>query len=207
MKATKVDGIYDADPMVHPAGAAFRDASRTSRSSEGPQGDDDHRHLALHGQPPGIVVFNCGRQANISAPSRESRSDLRDGVAPRRHSMEANDLKKVCNGSEPKGCAGARAVSTNCGRPHRTRVRDDLSLAVTSRSTGPECPSISSPDCRCPSLRDCGPAVRSLAARRHREGLRASDLGLNPRKRQGHPDTDSCAHRGAPQELSATCTR
>jgi uridylate kinase len=49
LKATKVDGIYTADPMKHPDATRY-ERSRTCRCSSRAQGDGRHGHLALHGQ-------------------------------------------------------------------------------------------------------------------------------------------------------------
>src|SRR3977135_109347 len=54
LKATKVDGIYNADPMIHPRLARGRDAVRSHLVPAGPRtGPESHgcdRDLALHGQ-------------------------------------------------------------------------------------------------------------------------------------------------------------
>ena len=52
LKATKVDGIYDADPMLHPDGVAVRSHFLSAGARAGPEGDGRDGHLALHGQPP-----------------------------------------------------------------------------------------------------------------------------------------------------------
>ena len=52
LKATKVDGIYDADPMLEPDARRF-DADLVSPGARaGIEGDGRDGHLALHGQPP-----------------------------------------------------------------------------------------------------------------------------------------------------------
>ena len=52
LKATKVDGIYDADPMVEARRDALRSHLVSAGARAGPEGDGRDRHLALHGQPP-----------------------------------------------------------------------------------------------------------------------------------------------------------
>ena len=51
LKGTKVDGIYDADPMKNPKAKTFDSAHLLRGPAAGPQGHGHHRHLALHGQP------------------------------------------------------------------------------------------------------------------------------------------------------------
>ena len=51
LKATKVDGIYDADPMSD-GRHAVRSHHLHAGAEAGTQGDGLDRHLALHGQPP-----------------------------------------------------------------------------------------------------------------------------------------------------------
>ena len=51
-KATKVDGIYNADPMLDADGDALRPDFVSAGARAAPQGDGRHRHFALHGQPP-----------------------------------------------------------------------------------------------------------------------------------------------------------
>ena len=52
LKATKVDGVYDADPEKHPEREALRRAHLHRRPQPGPQGDGRDGDLALHGQQP-----------------------------------------------------------------------------------------------------------------------------------------------------------
>ena len=51
LKATKVDGIYNADPMLHPDAIAVRSDLVSPGARAGAQGHGRHRDLALHGQP------------------------------------------------------------------------------------------------------------------------------------------------------------
>ena len=50
LKGTKVDGIYTADPMLHPDATKFSRNLLPQGPRAGPEGDGRHRHLALHGQ-------------------------------------------------------------------------------------------------------------------------------------------------------------
>ncbi len=50
LKATKVDGIYDADPMVKPDRDAVRSHFVSAGARARPQGDGRDRHFAVHGQ-------------------------------------------------------------------------------------------------------------------------------------------------------------
>ena len=52
LKGTKVDGIYDADPMKNPKAQEVRPPHLPRGAAEGPEGHGHHRHLPLHGQPP-----------------------------------------------------------------------------------------------------------------------------------------------------------
>ena len=49
LKATKVDGIYDADPMLDPDGDALRSDLVSPGARAAVEGDGRHRHLTLHG--------------------------------------------------------------------------------------------------------------------------------------------------------------
>ncbi len=51
MKATKVDGIYTADPMKDPDRDALRHHLLPSGPRKAPAGDGCHGDLAVHGQP------------------------------------------------------------------------------------------------------------------------------------------------------------
>ena len=51
LKATKVDGIYNADPMLDPRRDALRSHLVSAGARAGPEGDGRDGHLALHGQP------------------------------------------------------------------------------------------------------------------------------------------------------------
>ena len=51
LKATKVDGIYSADPVKHADATRYERISYLQVLEQGLQGDGRHRHLALHGQP------------------------------------------------------------------------------------------------------------------------------------------------------------
>ena len=50
-KGTKVDGIYDSDPMKNPKAKKFEQPHLSRRPEEGPQGHGRHRDLAVQGQP------------------------------------------------------------------------------------------------------------------------------------------------------------
>ncbi len=50
LKATKVDGIYNADPKKDPDGAALPHAHLHGRAQAEPERDGLHGHLAVHGQ-------------------------------------------------------------------------------------------------------------------------------------------------------------
>ena len=50
LKATKVDGIYNADPKKDPHGAPLPDADVHGRAQAEPERDGLDRHLAVHGQ-------------------------------------------------------------------------------------------------------------------------------------------------------------
>ena len=52
LKATKVDGIYDADPMIHPDASTVRPDLLPAGPRAGPEGDGRDGHLAVHGQSP-----------------------------------------------------------------------------------------------------------------------------------------------------------
>ena len=52
LKATKVDGIYDADPMKVDDAKKLRPHHLHGRSEAGPEGDGFHRHQPVQGQQP-----------------------------------------------------------------------------------------------------------------------------------------------------------
>ena len=77
LKATKVDGIYDADPMIHPTRHALRPHLVPAGARAGPEGDGRDGHLALHGQPAAdrrLQPADAGQhQARDHAASRSGR--------------------------------------------------------------------------------------------------------------------------------------
>ena len=74
LKATKVDGVYDADPKKNPEGQALRDASLHRSPSARAEGHGFDRDLALHGQPASDHRFR-------SAQARKSRAASSNGEA------------------------------------------------------------------------------------------------------------------------------
>jgi uridylate kinase len=50
-KATKVDGVYDKDPMLHRDAVRF-ERRLPRRAAAGPARDGQHRHLAVQGEQP-----------------------------------------------------------------------------------------------------------------------------------------------------------
>ncbi len=49
IKATKVDGVYDADPMIHPEAKRFDHLTYIETLNRRLEVMDSHRHLAVHG--------------------------------------------------------------------------------------------------------------------------------------------------------------
>ena len=50
LKATKVDGIYTADPVKHPDATRYEQHLLSAGAAGAPAGDGRHRDLAVHGQ-------------------------------------------------------------------------------------------------------------------------------------------------------------
>ena len=50
IKATKVDGVYDSDPMKNPERRAIRTPDLHGRHQPAPASDGQHRPLTVHGQ-------------------------------------------------------------------------------------------------------------------------------------------------------------
>ena len=91
LKATKVDGIYDADPMLNADRDALRPDFVPPGARAGPQGDGRDGHLALHGQPaadrrlqPADARQHQARHHAASRSDRWSRLELRSGSQIRR---------------------------------------------------------------------------------------------------------------------------
>ena len=58
LKATKVDGIYTADPLVDPAAKRFATFANWSVLNQGPESDGLHgHHLCMDNNLP-IIVFD-----------------------------------------------------------------------------------------------------------------------------------------------------
>ncbi len=75
LKATKVDGIYDADPMLNPDGVALRSDLLSAGARAGAQGDGRDGHLPVHGQSPADRRLQpADARATSSARSPASRS-------------------------------------------------------------------------------------------------------------------------------------
>ena len=52
LKATKVDGVYDADPKLNADAKRFNELSYIEFLTPGSQGDGRHRDHAVHGEQP-----------------------------------------------------------------------------------------------------------------------------------------------------------
>ena len=50
LKATKVRGVYDTDPLKNHEAKLFRELTHMDAAEQGAQGDGRHRHFTLHGQ-------------------------------------------------------------------------------------------------------------------------------------------------------------
>ncbi len=82
MKGTKVDGIYDADPMLKPTRPRFERDFLPASARAGSEGDGCDGDLAVHGQPAADRrVQSATRRATSSARSRAKPiGSLRDGL-------------------------------------------------------------------------------------------------------------------------------
>ena len=75
LKATKVDGVYDADPEKHPDADALRRAHLHRRPQSRAPGDGLDGDLAVHGQRPADPrVQHARSRATSCGPSRGSGS-------------------------------------------------------------------------------------------------------------------------------------
>ena len=81
MKATKVDGIYDADPKTHPDAVKFDELTYIEVLQAQPPGHGLHGDLAVHGQPTADSRLQHGdrRQHPARAFRRQSRHDRERG--------------------------------------------------------------------------------------------------------------------------------
>ena len=81
LKGTKVDGIYDADPMLNPDATRFDQISYLQVLEHGPQGDGRHGHFALHGQP--------AADRRLQPARRRATSSARSPASPSARSVTA----------------------------------------------------------------------------------------------------------------------
>ena len=91
LKATKVDGIYAADPMIDPDATRFDRISYLQVLEQRPEGDGCDRDLAVHGQP----AADCRLQ-----PADAGQHQARD----QRRADRSLVTRLVDTGDEHHGC-------------------------------------------------------------------------------------------------------
>ena len=117
LKATKVDGIYTADPMKDPDADALRANLLPAGAGAAPAGHGRHRHLALHGQQ---AADRRLQSARARQPARGSSWANRSGPPSRR---------------EPT----ALPVREPEARPASAEVGDIAWTSTISRASTPKC--------------------------------------------------------------------
>ena len=141
LKATKVDGIYDADPMVKPDAVALRSDLLSAGARAGAEGDGRDRHFALHGQPAADRRVQPADAGQHQA-RHHGRTDrvARHSVNSRGTTMDVNDLKGLFAEVEQADERGDRSPAPRTGRrAHRPRLGRPSSTTSTSRPTARGC--------------------------------------------------------------------
>ena len=127
LKATRVDGIYDADPEKVPTRQALRTDYLSGRDSEGSYGDGFHRHLAVHGQPDADhhVQYERARKyrsgwcwANESARRSERPNRTREAEEPS-NDHDCHEQGRAGAGQDAHGKSGRRFSQGTRRRAHR----------------------------------------------------------------------------------------
>ncbi len=135
LKATKVDGVYEADPLTNPDRPALRSAPVRGPASGPAQGPRRGRRFAVHGERPADrrVRPQQARQHHEGRRRRAGRHpDLRRRRAPSEEcpnmSSETQAVGRAEDGPRRRG-DGARLP----GRPNGPRL--DVARRATARST------------------------------------------------------------------------
>ncbi len=76
LKATRVDGIYDADPEKVAGAKMIRAHHLSRRPAKRPLGNGQHRHFALHGQQNADHCFQYERAGKYSSRSDGRKSGI-----------------------------------------------------------------------------------------------------------------------------------
>ena len=187
MKATKVDGIYTADPMKDPDGTAFRSHFLSTGARAAAAGDGCHRDLPLHGQPPAHPGVQPAH-ARQPAPRGARRADrvhgfrlISPGPTPGADTMDVNDLKSLFAEVKTRMDAGIERVRRDLASVRTGRASVGMLDVVHVDAYGARMPlnqvaSLSIPE---PSLIVAQPFDPSLMGPIEK-AIRSSDLGLNP---------------------------
>ena len=191
LKATKVDGIYDADPMLEAGRDALRSHFLSAGARAGPEGHGRDGHLALHGQPPadrGLQPADAGQHQ--ARDHRRARRLAGDGMSAGGIDLERGFGAGPMDVNDLKGLYAEATKRMNTALEH---VRHELAGVRTGRASvtildgvhveayGSKMPlnqlaGLSVPE---PTLIVAQPFDPSLLGAIEK-AIRASDLGLNP---------------------------
>ena len=213
LKATKVDGIYTADPMLDKTATKYQEISYLKVLEQGLKVMDAHRDFTVHGQPPPDRRLQPadGRQPEARDHGRADRNDRQSlmqeqsgrpqqSAGPGRMYGRDRYQSVVCRAEQADGqSARARAPGVR-GRAYGTRVGDDprhrarRSLWISDAAQSSRVTVDPGAD------DDRGPAVRRVADRNDRESHSQRQPGIESVDgRQGHPDPAPRLDRRTPQ--------
>jgi len=119
LKATKVDGVYTADPQIDKKARKFEDHPLHVGAAEGPQGHGRHGHSLCKDNDLPIIVFNLFKRATSRRPS-----------AARRSGRKSTDLR---NPDRSRLIIGKR-------RPERSRKEDEVLAGAFPQGLGRSAP-------------------------------------------------------------------
>ena len=204
MKATKVDGVYDADPMTHPDAVKFDELPYIEVLNRGLKVMDNTAiSLCMDNDLP-IIVFNMEREGNIER-ALQGRAG-RDDRQRRELACRTTIIARRRRAHEE----GARAPRPRVHhRAHRPRVGARCSRTSRSSTTAARCrcsqvAAVKSPEPHCSSIEPWDKAMLSA----HREG----DPGLRPRpepeqRRHDHPPAVPARSTRSAAASSSSCAR
>jgi ribosome recycling factor len=134
-KATRVDGVYDKDPLKFPDAVRYRRGllPRSAVQGAGGDGRDRHRHVPGQQAADHRFQFEYNRQYNASSHgrSRRHRNSLRCGDGYRRHSYEDRTSQQQ---PLPRSTPSRRSRLTS--RARMEKAVSDLQHEMASIRTG-----------------------------------------------------------------------
>ena len=213
LKGTKVDGIYTADPMIDKTAERYETISYLRGARARPQGDGRDGHHALHGQQAADrrvqpaaarqpAARHHGRAVGTRVTRRRSDSPV-DSTDPREvlERMDVNDLKGLNAEVKKRMDSAIEHVRRELAGLRSGRASVSLLDPVQVEAYGTSMPlnqvaSLSIPEPTLIVAQPFDPSLMTAIETRQSRKQPRAEPGV---RRQGHPHSDSAAHRGAAQ--------